>query len=100
MGMGGKALEVPIRLVDLRLLAHATPLQLTPANHQASLKLVGLFVEVLPLFLPATLLLGLPLLLVALHVGTLSLSPVLLAPILQRLELGVQSLATSLLATP
>ena len=53
----------------------------------------------LPLFLPATLLLGLPLLLVARHVGTLSLDPILLLLILQLPELGVQSLATLLLET-
>ena len=86
-------------LAELLLQAHAALFQLAPSSHQASFELVGLLVEVLPLFVAATLLLGLPLLLVALHVGALSLSPVLLLLFLQRLELGVQSLATSLLAT-
>ena len=86
-------------LAELLLQAHAALFQLAPLSHQASFELEGILVEVLPLFLPATLLLGLPLLLVARHVGTLSLDPILLLLILQLPELGVQSLATLLLET-
>ena len=88
----GESLRVEVSpgLVHLFFHGDAALFELASAGHHAFFELVRLFVEVLTLFVASTLLLVLPLLLVASYVGALTLSPVLPLFLLECLELGVQ----------
>ena len=73
--------------------------ELAPAFHMGALEFKGLFVEVLALFLPATLLLGLPFLLVPVHLVSAPVGPVPLHLLVQSPELLLE-LFVSLLLPP
>ncbi len=76
--------------MDLLVQAYAALLQLPPARHLSFLELGARLVEVFPFFIPALLLLLLPLLLVTVHVGALLLGPILPTLLLEGPELRVQ----------
>ena len=83
-------------LVNLLLEAHAAIIQLLPAYHLCLLELIGLLVEVLPLFPAPPLLIGLPFLLVTRLLHTLPVSPILLHLIIQGPEIALQLVHLSL----
>ena len=84
------------RLVHLFLKANAAFLELVSARELSFFEFEGLFIEVLTFFLAAALLLGLPLLSVALHLRATSVDPIALSSIIKRLELSFQLLRSGL----
>ena len=86
------------RFVQLFFQLNPPFLQLLTAGHLSLLELMGRLVEILALFLPAALLLLIPLLCVAIHVRALLIGPILLIGLIQLSELLLQFSALFLLA--